>query len=98
MFASAGREASDFNELAQHLAGAGYSVTLFEAPAINGTQASVQAPSLFDLADDAAIYLETRGTRRSLCWAMPLATASPGPSPRGTRTRCAVSSCSPPAG
>jgi pimeloyl-ACP methyl ester carboxylesterase len=60
MFASAGREASDFNELAQHLAGAGYSVTLFEAPAINGTQASVEAPSLFDLADDAAIYLKTR--------------------------------------
>jgi pimeloyl-ACP methyl ester carboxylesterase len=60
MFASAGREASDFNELAEHLTGAGYSVTLFEAPAINGTQASMEAPSLFDLADDAAIYLETR--------------------------------------
>lgn len=60
MFASAGREASDFNELAERLTGNGYSVTLFEAPAINGTQASVENPSLFDLADDAAIYLETR--------------------------------------
>ncbi|WP_273053644.1 MULTISPECIES: alpha/beta fold hydrolase [Hyphomonas] len=59
MFASAGREASDFNELAEHLTGAGYSVTLIEGPAINGTQASAEAPSLFDLADDAAIYLET---------------------------------------
>ncbi|WP_394705801.1 hypothetical protein [uncultured Hyphomonas sp.] len=36
MFASAGREASDFNELASRLSASGYSVTLFEAPAING--------------------------------------------------------------
>lgn len=62
MFASAGREASDFNELAGKLTAAGYSVTLFEAPAINGTQASAETPTLFDLADDAAIYLETRDT------------------------------------
>ena len=60
MFASAGREASDFNELAVRLAGAGYSVTLFEAPGINGVVSTADAPTLFDLADDAAIYLETR--------------------------------------
>lgn len=60
MFASAGREASDFNELATGLAGAGYRVTLIEAPGINGAAASKDAPTLFDLADDAAIYLQTR--------------------------------------
>ena len=60
LFASAGREASDFNELAERLAAAGYSVTLFEAPGINGAQATAEKPGLFDLADDAAIYLETR--------------------------------------
>lgn len=60
MFASAGREASDFNELAGRLSAAGYSVTLFEAPLINGVQATAETPTLFDLADDAAIYLDTR--------------------------------------
>jgi len=60
MFASAGREASDFNELAGRLTAAGYSVTLFEAPLINGVQATAETPTLFDLADDAAIYLDTR--------------------------------------
>ena len=60
MFASAGREASDFNDLVPRLTDAGYAVTLFEAPGINGVQASTDAPTLFDLADDAAIYLETR--------------------------------------
>ena len=62
MFASAGREASDFNELAGRLTEAGYAVTLFEAPGIHGVQASKEAPTLFDLADDVAIYLETRET------------------------------------
>jgi len=62
MFASAGREASDFNELATSLTAAGYAVTLFEAPGINGVQSTADAPTLFDLADDAAIYLETRDT------------------------------------
>ena len=60
MFASAGREASDFNELTDSLTAAGYAVTLFEAPGINGVQSTAEAPTLFDLADDAAIYLETR--------------------------------------
>lgn len=60
MFASAGRESSDFNELAESLAAAGYRVTLFEAPGILGAAASRPNPSLFDLADDAAHYLETR--------------------------------------
>lgn len=60
MFASAGREASDFNELATSLTAAGFAVTLFEAPGINGVQSTAEAPTLFDLADDAAIYLETR--------------------------------------
>ncbi len=62
MFASAGREASDFNELAGHLTAAGYSVTLFEAPHNNGVQATDETPTLFDLADDAAIYLDTLDT------------------------------------
>jgi pimeloyl-ACP methyl ester carboxylesterase len=60
MFASAGREASDFNELASRLSASDYSVALFEAPAIHGVQATAETPTLFDLADDAAIYLETR--------------------------------------
>ncbi|KCZ92406.1 alpha/beta fold hydrolase [Hyphomonas johnsonii] len=60
MFASAGREASDFNELAGTLAAVGYSVTLFEAPGINGATASAAEPSLDDLADDAGRYLATR--------------------------------------
>ena len=60
MFASAGREASDFNELAGSLVEAGYAVTLFEAPAIRGVRSTAEAPTLFDLADDANIYLETR--------------------------------------
>lgn len=60
MFASAGREASDFNELAQALASEGYAVTLFEAPYINGAKPSNETPTLYDLADDAAVYLQTR--------------------------------------
>ena len=59
MFASAGREASDFNELAESLVSAGYAVTLFEAPGINGVTSTAEAPTLFDLAEDAAIYLDT---------------------------------------
>jgi alpha-beta hydrolase superfamily lysophospholipase len=39
MFASAGRETSDFNELATALNQAGYPVTLIEAPGIGGSVA-----------------------------------------------------------
>ena len=60
MFASAGREASDFNELAEELVRQGFAVTLFEAPGINGAKASVAEPTLYDLAADVHTYLELR--------------------------------------
>ena len=52
MFASAGREASDFNELAAALNAAGYPVTLIEAPHIGASIPSKDDASLFDLAKD----------------------------------------------
>ena len=58
MFASAGREASDFNELAQALADAGYKSILVEAPGIGGAVAGQMKPSLFDLAQDIAPIIE----------------------------------------
>ena len=58
MFASAGREASDFNELAEELVRQGFAVTLFEAPGINGAKASIAEPTLYDLAADVHTYLE----------------------------------------
>ncbi len=58
MFASAGREASDFNELAQALADAGYKSILVEAPGIGGAKAGKAAPTLFDLAQDVAPIIE----------------------------------------
>lgn len=60
LFASLGREASDFNELAEGLAAAGYRATLFEGPEWHGACASVESPTLFDLADDVGRYLATR--------------------------------------
>lgn len=60
MFASAGREASDFNELADALSDAGFSLTLIEAPYINGAEPGKAEPTLYDLADDVRTYLETR--------------------------------------
>jgi len=60
MFASAGREASDFNELAEGLAADGFRVTLLEAPGIRGAKASAETPTLFDLAADIGLYLKTR--------------------------------------
>lgn len=53
LFASAGREASDFNELALRLNEAGYALTLIEAPGIGGSVPSQAAPTLFDFARDA---------------------------------------------
>ena len=54
MFASAGREASDFNELAASIVEAGYKAVLVEAPGINGAVISqTENPTLFTLADDA---------------------------------------------
>ena len=53
MFASAGREVSDFNELAIRLHTEGYPVTLIEAPGIGDSVASKESPDLFDLASDA---------------------------------------------
>ena len=59
-FASLGRESSDFNELAHAVSGAGYAVSLVEGPFLNGAVPRVETPSLFDLADDVAVYLRTR--------------------------------------
>ena len=53
MFASAGREVSDFNELATSLHQAGYPITMIEAPGIGASVASEDSPDLFDLARDA---------------------------------------------
>ncbi|MEM6556055.1 MAG: alpha/beta hydrolase [Pseudomonadota bacterium] len=53
MFASAGREVSDFNELAIRLHADGYPVTMIEAPGIGDSAASKESPNLFDLAADA---------------------------------------------
>ncbi|MEM7329151.1 MAG: alpha/beta hydrolase [Pseudomonadota bacterium] len=52
MFASAGREVSDFNELATRLNDAGYPITMIEAPGIGRSVASEESPDLFDLAKD----------------------------------------------
>ncbi|MEO0982259.1 MAG: alpha/beta hydrolase [Pseudomonadota bacterium] len=61
MFASAGREASDFNELAEAVAAAGYAVHLVEAPGIGGAGASKAAPDLFDLAHDLSPLIKAPG-------------------------------------
>ena len=52
MFASLGREASDFNELAQSLADNGYHVLLVQPPYIDDAVPSAREPNLFDLAKD----------------------------------------------
>lgn len=54
LFPSAGREASDFNELARRLNDEGYTVWLVQPAAIDGARASKDAPSLMDLASDAS--------------------------------------------
>lgn len=61
MFASAGREVSDFNELATTLNAAGYPIIMVEAPGIGASVASQEAPSLFDLARDAHGIYAHRG-------------------------------------
>jgi len=61
MFASAGREASDFNELATALNIAGYPILTIEAPGIGGSVASQETPTLFDLARDAHSVFADRG-------------------------------------
>lgn len=50
--ASAGREASDFNELAESLNVAGYYCVLVQAPLIDGSNCAKENPNLFDLAQD----------------------------------------------
>jgi len=52
-FANAGREASDFNGLAAHLNAEYYPAEPIEAPDIDGSVPSVEAPILFDMARDA---------------------------------------------
>lgn len=59
-FASLGRESSDFNELARALSRDGYAVSLVEGPFLNGAVPSAETPTLFDLADDVAVYLRNR--------------------------------------
>ena len=54
MFPSAGRETSDFNELASRLNKEGYPVWLVQHSGIDGAKASVAAPSLMDLGEDAS--------------------------------------------
>jgi len=61
MFASAGREASDFNELAVALNAAGYPILMIEAPEIGRSVASKESPNLFDLATDARQVYHDRG-------------------------------------
>ncbi len=50
--ASAGREASDFNELSDALVAAGFRTVAVEAPGIGGTDLPKKPFSLYDLADD----------------------------------------------
>ena len=52
MLASAGREASDFNELARSLNGAGYRTIAIEAQGIKGSALPNGDMDLFDMADD----------------------------------------------
>ena len=59
LFASLGRESSDFNELAVALSKNGFAVSLVEAPYIHGAVPSRENPSLFDLAEDIGAYLST---------------------------------------
>lgn len=61
MFASAGREVSDFNELATTLNAAGYPILMIEAPGIGRSVASQENPNLFDLARDAHGIYAHRG-------------------------------------
>jgi len=61
MFASAGREVSDFNELAAALNQAGYPIIMIEAPGIGRSVASSVTPDLFDLARDAHGIYAARG-------------------------------------
>lgn len=58
MFPSAGREASDFNELALTLHEAGYPVWLVQPAGIDGAKAGQPAPDLMDLARDAAHLID----------------------------------------
>lgn len=60
LFASLGRESSDFNDLAVALSQQGFAISLIEAPCLNGAAPSLENPSLFDLADDVGVYLRTR--------------------------------------
>lgn len=54
LLASAGREASDFNELAASLVSAGYRTLAVEAPGIDGSDLGDGEFTLYDLADDVA--------------------------------------------
>lgn len=52
LIASAGREASDFNELTQALSSAGYRTLAIEAPGIGASEIPASDMTLWDLADD----------------------------------------------
>ncbi len=67
LFASAGREASDFNELAQALNSAGYQTITIEAPGINGSDMLHEPAGLMYLSDDmTAVVLREFGNDKSL--------------------------------
>ena len=61
MFASLGREASDFNELAIALNADGYPILMIEAPLLGSSRPSQESPTLFDLARDAHAVYAQRG-------------------------------------
>ncbi|RZV43339.1 MAG: alpha/beta hydrolase, partial [Acidimicrobiales bacterium] len=63
LMASAGREASDFNELIEELVSAGYRAVAIEAPGINGTS-MLEDPSLYNFATHVeAVIKNDKNTR-----------------------------------
>ncbi len=61
LVASAGREASDFNELATAVAAAGYRTLAVDPPGVGGSDLPQAPLTLFDLADDMAGVLLAEG-------------------------------------
>lgn len=61
LHASAGREASDFNELVSDLVVAGYRTIAVEAPGIGRSGLSQEEMTLWDMADDIAAILAEEG-------------------------------------
>jgi pimeloyl-ACP methyl ester carboxylesterase len=60
MLASLGRPGSDFDEVALHLAEAGYRVTLPEPRGLGGSTGPMEGLTLHDLAADVATIIETQ--------------------------------------